>query len=364
MFQWWQADSEGFPLEKRYAAGRGKEIAHRYQVVDYRDLSKPLTLTGRAHLFSALDQLSMVERKAVAEIWDQVRNDRPRVHLLNDPRRVLTRFNLLRKLHAEGLNGFRVFRAADARLVDQFPVFVRSDRKHNGALTGIIHSADALRKSIIALRARGEDVDDLMIVEYVDARDDDGLYRKYAAFRVGNRILTSHVLAHQHWMVKSEGSERTMVTARDEERFRAETTHNAWIRQVFELAGIDYGRLDFGIVKGVPQAWEINMQPTLGRGPGGKTPRPQNEITELLDVVRSRFHVELRAAFAELDDESLPEPFPLEVHISSGVMNALVAQRNTAARRTRVKLFFTRAYHSPALGLPLRWMYRQLLPRG
>src|SRR5688572_13436725 len=197
MFQWWQAFSSPNPVNNLYAQARGKEIAHRFEVTDYRALSAEMTLTARAHLFSALDQLSPIERQAVAEIWDQVRAKRPHVRLLNDPRRVLTRFALLQRLQAEELNGFRVYRAAQADQVDRFPVFVRSDRQHNGALTDLLTTPEALRKSLLALRARGADMNDLMIVEYVDARDDDGLYRKYAAFRVGDRVLPSHVLGHR-----------------------------------------------------------------------------------------------------------------------------------------------------------------------
>lgn len=364
MFQWWQADAKAFPEESRYENGRGKEIAHRFNIVDYQSMAAEMTLTSKAHVFSALDQLSPVGRQAVAEIWDQLRAQRPRVRLLNDPRKVLTRFVLLERLHREGLNSFRVFRAADARNVDKFPVFVRSDKKHNGALTDLITSPDALKKAILALRARGNDIEDLMVVEYVDARDNDGRFRKYAAFRVGDRILPSHILVNEHWMVKSDGSERSLVVAQAEADFQLQGEYNSWISRVFELAGIDYGRLDFGVVNGVPQAWEINMQPTLGRGPGDRKPRPQDEITAAFEAVRSRFHVGLREAFASLDCDAEPEPEPLVVHISTPVMHSLNAARHSAERRTRVRTFLSRAYHSPALGSPLRWMYRQLLPRG
>ncbi|MEP6835161.1 MAG: hypothetical protein ABJB74_17370 [Gemmatimonas sp.] len=364
MFQWWQADSEAFPIETRYAQVRGKEIAHRFHVTDYHTLSCEMTLTARAHLFSGIDQLSRIEREAVAEIWDQVKSQRPLVKLFNDPRRVLTRFEVLQRLHTEGLNTFRVFRVDHADQVDRFPVFVRSDKNHDGALTGLIRSADALRKSIRALRARGADMNDLMIVEYVDARADDGLYRKYAAFRVGDHVLPSHVLGHHHWMVKSEGGERNLRLARDEEQFNANGRYNDWILRAFKLAGIDYGRLDFGVVAGVPQAWEINMQPTVGRGPSKTKPHPQDEITHVLAAVRAAFHVRLREAFVSLDDRNIPEPEPLVVRISHPVIAALTAERRSVDRRARLKSVLSNTFHSPTLGRPLRWMYRQLLPRG
>ncbi|MGV3709162.1 MAG: hypothetical protein ACO1Q7_09995 [Gemmatimonas sp.] len=363
MFQWWQSLEPGSPLVMQYQNGRGKEIAHRFRATDYRDLTQTMTLDARAHIFSALDQLSPIEREAVAEVWDQVANQRPGVRLLNNPRKVMTRFKLLENLHEEGLNTFRVFHATDVDRVDKFPVFVRSDRRHDGALTALIQDHETLRKSIRALRARGADMDDLMIVEHVDVRDSDGLCRKYAAFRVGSHILPSHVLAAKHWMVKSEDSERDMATALGEQQFQLEGRYNDWIMRVFTLAGIDYGRLDFGVMNGVPQAWEINMQPTIGRGPGEHKPREQNDVTVLLESVRNRFHEGLRNAFAELDDDAVPAPAPLAVRISDHVMTRLLAEREAAARRSRLKQMLSRAYHAPALGRPLRWMYGRLLPR-
>jgi hypothetical protein len=46
-----------------------------------------------------------------------------------------------------------------------------------------------LDKALLALRIRGYDREDLLVVEFCDTSDADGIFRKYAAFRVGNAII-------------------------------------------------------------------------------------------------------------------------------------------------------------------------------
>ena len=51
---------------------------------------------------------------------------------------------------------------------------------------------------------------------------------------------------------------------------------NAWLRRVFAVAGVDYGRVDYGVLDGVPQVWEINLNPTIGRPAGWPQKRAQS----------------------------------------------------------------------------------------
>ena len=62
----------------------------------------------------------------------------------------------------------------------------------------------------------------------------------------------------------------------DEERaFVAENPHNDQLQEVFELANIQYGRIDYAVVDGRLQVWEINTNPmTLADyGEGGPSRR-------------------------------------------------------------------------------------------
>ena len=52
------------------------------------------------------------------------------------------------------------------------------------------------------MRKAGRDLTRRLIVEFVDTRGRDNLYRKYGAFRVGDRVLPRHVFHNDAWMVK------------------------------------------------------------------------------------------------------------------------------------------------------------------
>ena len=79
--------------------------------------------------------------------------------------------------------------------------------------------------------------------------------------------------------------------------------HEAWLRETFARAGIDYGRIDYGLLGDRPQVWEINLNPTLCRNPADPARRQlPDSLARLREQVREAFHVRLRAAFAALDD--------------------------------------------------------------
>ena len=42
-----------------------------------------------------------------------------------------------------------------------------------------------------------------------------------------------------------------------------ENPHQDALREIFGLAGIDYGRMDYGLLDGKVQVWEINTNPTI-----------------------------------------------------------------------------------------------------
>jgi hypothetical protein len=78
---------------------------------------------------------------------------------------------------------------------------------------------------------------------------------------------------------------------RAEERRYVETNpHAAWIREVFGLARIDYRRIDYGVVGGRPQAYEINTNSTIF--PAETTERSDRNI---------RFAAELTQVYADLE---------------------------------------------------------------
>jgi len=245
--------------------------------------------------------------------------------------------------------------------VARFPVFIRHIHRHNGPATRLVHSPEELRRLITALRIRGRRMRDHMIVEYCDASGPDRLFRKYAAFRVGRHIVPSHVFASPTWIVKSMQNQPTEASVQEGLRFQHENPHGAWLAKVFDIAGIDYGRVDYGVAAGVPQVWEINLNATLGRAEGqSRHANLAPALKALRDSGRDIFHAQLRAAFLELDLYAAADR--LEVTIDGALQARVRREADELQRRQRVAGWLRRLYDAPLLNRPIRTLY-SLMPR-
>lgn len=340
-----------------YLADRGAPLKERFTIQPYEGLRPRFDIRGGAQVFSALDQLTPAGREAVAAILDQLATAQPGVPLLNDPRRTLLREALLTRLAEAGINRFRVWRGDAADAVDRFPVFVREASGHSGNQSQLLESPAELRRALRSLRVRGHRPADLLIVEYCHTADAEGRYRKYAAFKVGDTILPTHLLVGRQWMVKSAGDIRTLDMAQEERVYVTENPHATWLERVFALAGVGYGRIDYGVHEGVPQVWEINLNPTIGRPPGAPRRPLEPEVAEVRDATRSFFHARLREAFAALEPRESPEAVPVTL------APALVARIAREAARERQHVAMVNLVSAVYGHLPLRNVVGRLFPR-
>ena len=344
-----------------YREHRGHAIADHFQIRLYENIEKTTRLSTGAQLFSALDRLTNAERELVAHLWDAHASTAPSAPRLNDPRRVLLRFDLLNELHRQGVNSFGVFRPNQAKSLSRFPVFLRQTNDHDGPRTRLLQTRSEVTAAIRALRLRGHRLEDLMIVEYCDTSRPDGVFRKYAAFKVANHIIPWHVIASRDWRVKYASNELSAVRVREELVYLEENPHEAWLRRVFEIAGTDYGRVDYGVLDGVPQLWEINLNPTIGHGSESRRRATDADLHALREREREVFHRRLREAFVELDD---PHPcMEFDVAVDRPL---LVRVRSDAVRARRRGWFLSclrRLYDHRHLGRPVRAVYTSLFPR-
>src|SRR5690606_22846024 len=114
----------------------------------------------------------------------------------------LSRAELGRRLHEEGINPQRVHRLWDRDEI-RFPVFVRHESDHNGALSPVLPdraSLDAAIERIVAVRGYARER--LLVVEHLDVRSPDELYRKYSAMRIGDAPFPVHVQVGSNWVTK------------------------------------------------------------------------------------------------------------------------------------------------------------------
>ena len=175
-----------------------------------------------------------------------------------------TRYALLRALHRAGLNDFNVHRADEINSSIRFPVFLRKNQLHDGPLTDLLHSPRELERAIAAAVNSGTPVENLVVVEFAAEPVRPGLYRKLGAYRVGDVIVPT-VSAHETVWVAKYGQLGIAGEAlyRDELQLLQTNPFAEHLNKAFEIAGIEYGRADFGIYKGRIQIYEINTNPMI-----------------------------------------------------------------------------------------------------
>lgn len=227
----------------------------------------PVLLTRRLHrrgtyIFTDFDRLSFWQVEIAAELAHRLAEAGCRV--LNDPARVLPRLALLRRLHREGINSFQAWPAAEADCVDRFPVFLRLASAHRGNLTGLLEDRAALIEAIEAALREGMPIGDLIIVEFRARAFRDDVHRKLSVYRVADALIPVPSVHERAWTAKfgADGVAGEEAYEEDLARIRA-NPYADLMRRVFEIANIDYGRVDFGIDTGRPEIFEINTNPYI-----------------------------------------------------------------------------------------------------
>ena len=215
---------------------------------------------ARVCVFADLERLTDAELAEARALWRR-RRDAGLVSL-NDPAHTLRRYDLLRTLHEHGVNRFAVHRLTDDVRPNRWPVFIRREDTHDGPETPLLRDRGELDAAIERYRSDGRSWDNRIVVEYLDTIGGDGLYRKYGAFVIAGRVLPRHMLFSPRWMQKysHELSDELMA---EERRFVEDNPHERQLQRVAELAGVDYGRIDYGVLDGGVQVWEINTNPMI-----------------------------------------------------------------------------------------------------
>ncbi|GMQ81175.1 MAG: hypothetical protein BMS9Abin05_0606 [Rhodothermia bacterium] len=282
-------------------------------------------------------------QEIVDTLCNQFTKQNPSVPILNHPARAMSRVQLLEQLYNDGINDFRVFRVVEKLPADvRFPIFIRHADNHNGSLTRLIETTEGYDTALDKLVRRANyDICDLMAVEFSDIADENGFYRKYTAFRVGNEIIPRSLKFDTNWVVKSGADEAYLhpVTGyfdkariREERAYMEQNPHESWLKKVFDLAQIEYGRIDYSMAGDAPRIWEINTHPTF-------LSRYQNstELSRLIREARSpvikMFYSRLSSALREIDGDA-----HLHREYVFRVSQRLLDQRR---RENRASLFHT-----------------------
>jgi hypothetical protein len=246
-----------------FAAFYARKIAPAIRIIPYQTLGRIDRFGPGAYIFTDLDRMTAPATVRLRELIEPLKAAGRLV--LNDPARVLGRFDLLKRLHGTGLNAFNVHRIGDWKEVRRFPVFIRHENSHKELVTDLIEDPAALGNAIGEI-ADEADAGDLMIVEFGNVPGADGRFRKYSAYRVGETIYPQHCFSSPQWWIKFDADDMGEEQVEEHLGYVEANPHRDQLATVFDLAGIEYGRIDYCVVDGRVQTFEINTNPTVLQG--------------------------------------------------------------------------------------------------
>jgi hypothetical protein len=232
------------------------------QVRTYHWALRQTKLPRATYIFTDFDRLGPWELELAARLRNLL--VMAGVRTLNDPGRARQRFSMLKILQAKGINDFRVWRPEDNEEPEGFPVFLRTQSAHRGVIGDLLHTPEDARLALQAALSEGYTLKDLMFVEYCAEELKPGLFRKLAGFKIGDQMVPALCVHEDHWAAKYGAIGIAGQELYDDEADIVRTNrYGEALRPAFEAAHIDYGRADFGIVKGKPQIYEINTNPDV-----------------------------------------------------------------------------------------------------
>jgi hypothetical protein len=286
---------------EEYLACWGSALAGRMQVIPYETLADEVRLVPGTYVFGALDHWLEPELASRVHALAAALAGRPGFRVLNDPARALRRRDLLDRLYREGRNVFRAERATGDLRRLRFPVFLRNEHRHDRPASPLLHSVRQVEGAVAWAVLTGHRLEDLLVVEFCDTSDAKGVYRKYAAFVVGERVIARSLSHSRHWMVKHGVSDFSRDAVTEELEYVRGNPHAAQLAGLFRLAGVSYGRIDYSLHEGRVQAWEINLNPTIGRGHRPTSGRVPSDLEPIRRQSKAHFYREFQSAWEAVD---------------------------------------------------------------
>lgn len=253
------------------------ELRGQIAALSYAEAAERPPRAG-AYVFADLERLYGEQLDRAESLWQRLSQVGTAVRLLNQPGRSARRYELLRLLYQRGINRHNAYRLADLASPAtpaqpapptiaqvRFPVFLREEHEHNGAMSDLLHDWPELHGAAHDLVASSRwDWKDFLAVEFCDTAGPQGEYATYRAIVIGGRVLPTigGVTFARAW----EEKEYTLLEDRRAEaslRYVRENPHARELGAIAELAGVDYGRFDYALLDGRPEIWELNTNPNI-----------------------------------------------------------------------------------------------------
>jgi hypothetical protein len=247
----------------QFADSWAPELRAHIRTLAYENFAFRRPLPGGVCVFMDFERLLPLEMSLARRLAAAVRAFPKKYSVLNEPARYIGRLRLLEVLHQRGINEFRACRAGALPGDLRFPVFLRSEIDHEGAATPLLSSHGELKQALArAVFQERRSQKHLLVVEFCDCAEAGGFFRKYSVMNIGGKLIPRHVLFSRNWITKHPDFV-SAETAAEEAKFIEHFPHAAPALEIFRLAGVDYGRMDYGVRNGRIQVWEINTNPTV-----------------------------------------------------------------------------------------------------
>jgi hypothetical protein len=255
----------------------GASLAARLRIITYEALlagAERLPERGGSYIFTNLGSISRMSpqaRSAICDLHDRLVRTHGADKVLNDPARSLRRYDLLRHLHERGINAFNAYPATEPAVRARLPAFLRYESLSIFDQPVLARDPEQYEAQLRGIKWRCGSLAGFIAIEFCDTVDSTGLYRKYGAFVVGDRIVPRHIFFSRNWHIKfADLAEPTMIE--EELAYLHGNPHADALLECARLAGISYGRIDYGLLDRRPQIWEINTNAGLASSPQASAP--------------------------------------------------------------------------------------------
>ena len=267
-----------------------KELPAVARRMSYETLLGKARLPRAVYIFTDMDRLAPAALAQASKLFGQLRAAGARV--LNDPARIRSRWGLLRMFHDQGINRANAYRFDENVRPQRWPVFLGQEGDHRFPITDLLHSWEEVERAAEAAMQDGRPRSALIVAEYNAEPLRPGVFRKLSVFRIGSRYL-AHTCVHQDRWVAKYGTPglATPDLHAEELRIVRDNPYRASLEAAFSVAGIEYGRADFGVVNGAVHVYEINTNPEVKF----TNPKSPPERKESYAVFRQNYLDALRA---------------------------------------------------------------------
>jgi hypothetical protein len=240
----------------------GAEPGLEIELLAYSKVPTLRSLPRATYVFTDLDRLPTELLKTSSELYRQLRAQG--LNALNNPASAASRSGLLRALFRKGINRFNAYRVEEGARPERWPVFLRTEGDHARPMPALYETQEALERGIRDVIDRGYPVSRLLIVEYMAEPVRPGLFRKLSCFRIGATCVAHTCVHDTEWIAKEGQIGITPADLYDDElRIVRDNPYAMSVAEAFDLAGVDYGRVDFALVAGAVQIYEINTNPVM-----------------------------------------------------------------------------------------------------